>query len=73
MRRVRTLSGFTGRKEMRRCLFKFLVKSSRSTGKSQEILERLSKVEKMGIPGGAVKCVDIRRNINGEGTLLDLC
>ena len=30
----------------------------------------LSEVEASGIPGVAVKCVDIRRNIGGEGGLL---
>ncbi|SVC53185.1 uncharacterized protein METZ01_LOCUS306039 [marine metagenome] len=28
-------------------------------------------VEESGISGVAVKCVDIRRNINGEGSFLD--
>ena len=31
----------------------------------------LSEVEVSGIPGVAVKCVDIRRNTGGEGGLLD--
>ena len=31
----------------------------------------LSVGEVNGIPGVAVKCVDIRRNIGGEGDLLD--
>ena len=30
----------------------------------------LSEVEVSGIPGVAVKCVDIRRNTSGEGGLL---
>ena len=30
----------------------------------------LSEVEVSGIPGVAVKCVEIRRNIGGEGGLL---
>ena len=33
-------------------------------------LRFLSEVEASGIPGVAVKCVDIRRNIGGEGGLL---
>ena len=33
-------------------------------------LRFLSEVEAGGIPSGAVKCVDIRRNISGEGGLL---
>lgn len=72
MRGAQALSGFTGRKEMRRRLFKSLVKSPGSTWKAQVILNGLSQVGEGGIPGGAVKCVDIRRNTNGEGTLLDL-
>ena len=31
----------------------------------------LSEVEVSGIPGVAVKCVEIRRNTGGEGGLLD--
>ena len=31
----------------------------------------LSEVEVSGIPGVAVKCVDIGRNTSGEGDLLD--
>ena len=36
------------------------------------ILLILSETEVSGIPGVAVKCVDIRRNTKGEGSLLDL-
>ena len=36
------------------------------------ILLILSEVEVSGIPGVAVKCVDIRRNTNGEGNLLGI-
>ena len=36
------------------------------------ILLTLSEVEVSGIPGVAVKCVDIRRNAKGEVSLLDL-
>ena len=72
IRGAQALSGFTGRKETRRRLFKSFVKSSRSTGKLQMILKRLRQVGERGIPGGAVKCVDIRRNTKGEGTSLDL-
>ncbi len=35
------------------------------------ILSVLSGIEASGIPGVAVKCVDIRRNTKGEGSLLD--
>ena len=34
-------------------------------------LSFLSEVEVGGIPGVAVKCVDIGRNTSGEGDLLD--
>ena len=34
-------------------------------------LEGLSFGEGSGIPGVAVKCVDIRRNTSGEGGFLD--
>ena len=36
------------------------------------ILLVLSEIEVSGIPSVAVKCVDIRRNTKGEGSLLDL-
>ena len=36
------------------------------------ILLVLSEAEVSGIPGVAVKCVDIRRNTKGEGSLLGL-
>ena len=36
------------------------------------ILSILSEIEVSGIPGVAVKCVDIRRNTKGEGNLLDI-
>ena len=36
------------------------------------ILLVLSEVEVSGIPGVAVKCVDIRRNTKGEGNLLGI-
>ena len=34
------------------------------------ILLTLNGIEVSGIPGVAVKCVDIRRNTDGEGSLL---
>ena len=42
-------------------------------GLTHELLSKLfflSEVEAGGIPSVAVKCVDIRRNISGEGGLL---
>jgi hypothetical protein len=46
------------------------VKSPGSTGGLQLILTGLSAGEEGGIPGVAVKCVDIGRNTGGEGGLL---
>ncbi len=36
------------------------------------ILLVLNGIEVSGIPGVAVKCVDIRRNTDGEGSLLGI-
>jgi hypothetical protein len=47
------------------------VKSPGSTGEWHGKLECLSSGEGSGIPGVAVKCVDIRRNTGGEGGFLD--
>ena len=52
---------------MRRRLGKSDVKSMGSTHKLHLKLSGLSEVEAGGIPSVAVKCVDIRRNISGEG------
>ncbi len=48
-----------------------VVKSRGSTPEVQLILASLSMGEGSGIPGVAVKCVDIRRNTGGEGDFLD--
>ena len=72
IRRHQTLSGFIGRKEMRRCLDKSFVKSIGSTDKPRGKLSRLSWLGGDGILGVAVKCVDIERNTNSEGSLLGL-
>jgi hypothetical protein len=47
------------------------VKSHGLTVEVQAILRGLSSGEEDGIPGVAVKCVDIGRNTRGEGGLLD--
>ena len=70
--RAQALSGITGRKEKRRRLCKLLVKALYSMEKKQVILRKLRQKEERGIPGGAVKCVDIRRNTKCEGTSLVL-
>jgi hypothetical protein len=48
------------------------VKFHGSTVDLHLILTFLSSVEEGGIPGVAVKCVDIGKNTGGEGGLLDL-
>ncbi len=48
-----------------------MLKSSDLIGELVSILLVLSGIEVSGIPGVAVKCVDIRRNTKGEGSLLD--
>ena len=55
---------------MRRRIGKSAVKSVGSTHKLQLKLSVLSEVEAGGIPGVAVKCVEIGRNTSGEGGLL---
>ena len=47
-----------------------MVKSCSLTAELPLILEVLSAAEGDGIPGVAVKCVDIRKNTDGEGSLL---
>ena len=56
---------------MRRWFVKSDVKALGSTWELHWILTGLSAVEDSGIPGVAVKCVDIGRNICGEGGYLD--
>jgi hypothetical protein len=72
IRRVRTLSGFIGRIEMRRRFCKSEVKAHGSTVEKLWKLQKLRQEEANGIPSGAVKCVDIGRNISGEGDSLVL-
>ena len=46
----------------------------KTTGSTRNVLTKLSILraeEVNGIPGVAVKCVDIGRNTSGEGDLLD--
>ncbi len=52
---------------MGRRLNKSFVKAPGLTRGGQRILLGLDVGEVTGIPGVAVKCVDIRRNTNGEG------
>ncbi len=47
------------------------VKALGLTGDGRRKLMGLSAGGGGGIPGGAVKCVEIRKNVGGEGGLLD--
>ena len=47
------------------------MKSRGLTSELSSKLPSLRIVEENGIPGGAVKCVDIGRNTGGEGGYLD--
>ena len=47
------------------------MKSLSLTGELRLILDGSSAGEERGIPGVAVKCVDIWRNTGGEGGILD--
>jgi hypothetical protein len=47
------------------------MKSRGLTSELSSKLLGLRLVEESGIPGGAVKCVDIGRNTRGEGGFLD--
>lgn len=51
-------------------MLKLNVKCRGSTSELRSKLSILSEVEAGGIPGVAVKCVDIGRNTSGEGGLL---
>ena len=48
------------------------MKSDGSTIELRSKLQDLSTAEESGIPGVAVKCVDIGRNTSGEGDHLGL-
>ena len=56
---------------MRRRSCKYGVKSPGLTGRVRYKLRDLSVGEESGIPGVAVKCVDIRRNTGGVDGSLD--
>ena len=47
------------------------MKSRGLTSERSSILIGLRLIEESGIPGGAVKCVDIGRNTRGEGGSLN--
>ena len=71
IRRTQALSGITGRKELRRWQSKQCVKSCGSTIHTYSELLSLRTREVDGILSVGVKSVDIRRNTNGVGRLLD--
>ncbi len=56
---------------MRRLFLKSVVKYSRLTVEVPLILGNLSTDEVGGIDGVAVKCIDIVKNTDSEGSLLD--
>ena len=64
------LFGITGLKGGVGGLVSWYVKSLGSTEELRLILPDLRLVGESGIPGVAVKCVDIRRNAGGEGDSL---
>ena len=68
IRRIRALSGFIGFKGR---IVKSVVKVCGSTVKLQLKLAVLSTVEVGGIRGVAVKCLDITKNSDCEGSSLD--
>jgi hypothetical protein len=72
IRRVRALFGIIGRKAHVGGFVSLTVKARGSTPGGQGILRGWRQVEAGGIPGVAVECVEIRRNIGGEGGQLDL-
>ena len=59
--------GFIGRKARAGGSVSQMLKTHGSPGGLRLILLDLSAKEESGIPGVAVKCVDIRRNTRGEG------
>ena len=67
MRRVQTLSGFIGRKELRRLFSAFCLKYSDLIGELDKIWLNLMIGEGAGTYGVAVKCVDIIGNTKGVG------
>ena len=66
------MSEVTGRKARVGGLLSAQVKAPGSTRKLLCILADWSDAEVCGIPGVAVKCVDIRRNTDGEGSKLGI-
>ena len=70
IRRGRALSGFIGRKARVGGLLKRHRRSRGLNPRKRAELGRSSAVGAGGIPGVAVKCADIGKNTDGEGSLL---
>ncbi len=70
IRRGQALSGFIGRKELVGGSVSREVKSLGSTQNRFRYCGDWSPVGECGIPGVAVKCADIRRNTDSEGSTL---
>ena len=70
IRRRRALSGVTGRKGCAGGGSRGEMKSPGLPGRMVARRDRLRVGEGRGIPGGAVKCVEIRRNTDGAGSAL---
>ncbi len=71
IRRQQALFGVTGRKESVGGPASLHVQSPGLTGRSGGNCQCWSTGEESGIPGVAVKCVEIRRNTSGEDGFLD--
>ena len=72
IRRGQALFGFIGRKARVGGIVSRMLKTHGSPGGMRSILLCLSAGEESGIPGVAVKCVDIWRNTGGESECLGL-
>ena len=70
IRRGRALSGFIGRKARAGGLSSGGVEAGGSTPRKRPELEASDAAGGGGIPGVAVKCADIGKNTDGEGSLL---
>ena len=70
IRRVQALSGFIGRKELRRRSDRFYLKPYGSTIGLGKISSDLRKREGIGTDYVAVKCVDMIGNTKGVGRCL---
>ena len=70
IRRVQALSGFIGRKEYVGGLESWILKPRAQPGFWIQYFLALRIAGASGIGGVAVKCVDLAKNTNSEGSLL---